>query len=78
MRSGNWPEAGISLVDKLFEAVVRSAKRFASKYEDNPPAKAFNIIVEITSLTPRLTLRYPAIAAHKPPTVIAISIIARI
>ena len=34
------------------------------------------MIVETTSLTPRLTFKYPAIEAQSPPTVIAITIIA--
>ena len=36
------------------------------------------MIVEITSLTPRLTFIYAAIAAHSPPTNIAMMKIARI
>lgn len=41
-------------------------------------AMAFSMIVETTSLTPRVTLRTPAIPAHIAPTIIAVRMISGI
>ena len=38
-----------------------------------PVAMALSMIVEITSETPRATLRYPAMPAHAPPTATAVA-----
>ena len=56
-RSGNQALVGSSLVERLLEPSVMTAKCCENKYEVNPTAKLFNIMVEMTSFTPRLTLR---------------------
>jgi hypothetical protein len=44
---------------------------FRSRYAVSEPAIAFSMIVEITSLTPRVTFSTPAREAHTAPTTIA-------
>jgi hypothetical protein len=48
------------------------SRSVVSRYATNPPAMAFNMIVEMTSLTPRVTLSRPAIAAQAAPTTMAV------
>ena len=57
IKSGMRADSGRVLVVRLFEPSVISAKYCENKNEVNPPASEFNMIVEITSLTPRLTFK---------------------
>ncbi len=69
---GTRPDSGIGLVPMLLLPAIGSASRSAlSSHATMPVAIVLSMIVEMTSLTPRVTLRIAAIPAHIAPTSIA-------
>src|SRR5262245_66474002 len=71
---GTCPDGGIGFVPMLLLPATGTASRSTlSNQAINPVAMKFSMIVEMTSLTPRVTLSTAAIPAHIAPTSTAVS-----
>jgi hypothetical protein len=61
----------------LLPATETASRAGLSRYATTAVAIAFSMIVEMTSLTPRVTLSKPAMPAHTAPTNMATAIVTR-
>src|SRR2546426_7059463 len=66
--AGMSPDLGISRVEVVRSDALRGFFQWSSKYAIRPNAMKFSMIVEMTSLTPRVTFRNPATPAQAAPT----------
>ena len=71
LSDGMRPLSGITLVSAV-RPPLRFRKYVLSSQAVRPVAMKLSMIVEITSLTPRVTFKMPAIAAHAAATSTAI------
>jgi hypothetical protein len=70
---GNHADSGSVLLALERLSAPPAVKNVTSRYVARPPPMKFSMIVEITSLTPRVTFSTPAIPAHTAPVTMAMT-----